>query len=73
LENEGLEFSDAFCVLSGGQIYREPEPDIKTGDWKYAIEGLEPGGKWLAVVFCFKRTATALLITVFSVTSRSGR
>jgi hypothetical protein len=71
LENEGLEFADAFCVLKAGQVYREPEPDIKTGDWKYTIEGPEPGGMRLAIVFCFKRIATALLITVFSVSSRS--
>jgi len=45
LENEGLEFADASCVLKGGQIYREPEHDIKTGEWKYTIEGPGPGGK----------------------------
>ena len=67
LENEGLQFADAFSVLKGGQIYHEPEHDIRTGEWKYTIEGPEPGGKWLAIVFCFKRTATALLVTVFSV------
>ncbi len=73
LENESLELADALCVLKVGQIYREPELDIKTGDWKYTLEGPEPGGKRLAIVFCFKRSTTALLITVFSVSPRSGQ
>ena len=71
LLNEGLDFLDALCVLKGGQIHNEPEPDIRTGEWKYTVEGPEPGGKWLAIVFCFKRVETVLLITVFSVKARS--
>lgn len=71
LANEALDFLDAACVLKGGQIYNEPEPDIRTGEWKYTIEGPEPGGRWLAIVFCFKHSVTAFLITVFSVRARS--
>jgi hypothetical protein len=71
LFNEGLDLLDALCVLKGGQIYNEPEPDVRTREWKYTVEGSEPGGRWLAIVFCFKRTETVLLITVFSVKARS--
>jgi hypothetical protein len=67
LANEALEIADAFTVLRKGCILNEPEPDIKSGEWKYRIEGNEPGGKWLAIVFCFKPQDTAFLITVFSV------
>lgn len=67
LAAEGLIFPDALRVLKTGQIYNEPEPDSKTGEWKYRIEGREVDGKWLAIVFCFKATDTAFLITVFSV------
>ena len=70
LANEGLFFSDALRVLKTGQIYDEPEPDPKTGDWKYRVEGREVDGKWLAIVFCFKAVDTAFLITVFSVKTR---
>ena len=44
---------------------------LKTGEWKYRVEGHEPDGKWLAIVFCFKKVKRAFLITVFSVESRS--
>ena len=64
---------DAWKVLREGCIYDPPEEDLKTGDWKYRIEGYEPDGKWLAIVFCFKRVDVALLITVFSVKSRQRR
>ncbi|HWZ55059.1 MAG TPA: DUF4258 domain-containing protein [Verrucomicrobiae bacterium] len=70
LANEGLFFADALRVLKTGQIYDEPEPDPKTGDWKYRVEGREVDGKWLAIVFCFKAVDTAFLITVFSVKTR---
>lgn len=70
LVNEGLTFEDAWMVLTMGQIYRPPEHDIKTGEWKYSIEGYESGGKWLVVVFSFKTIARAFLITIFSVEER---
>jgi hypothetical protein len=54
-------------VLRTGQIYAEPERDVATGEWKYRIEGREPGGLWLAIVFSFKRSDRAYLITAFSV------
>jgi hypothetical protein len=67
LANEGLIFPDAQGVLEAGQISDEPEPDIKTGEWKYRIEGREPDGKRLAIVFCFKGADSAFLITIFSI------
>jgi len=56
-------------VLKNGRIYDEPEQDIKTGDWKYRIEGKEVDGRTLKIVFCFKDFGgvdTAYLITVFA-------
>jgi hypothetical protein len=49
LANESVTFEDAWIVLRSGSIYDEPEQDIKTGDWKYRIEGYEPEGKWMAI------------------------
>ena len=66
LANEGLDIFDAYNVLRMGIILHEPEPDIRSGDWKYRIEGTDLEGKPLAVVFCFKDEATGFLITVFS-------
>lgn len=66
LANEQLSLMDAIHVLRGGCIYAEPELDGATGDWKYRIEGEEPDGKWLKIVFCFKSETRAVLITVFS-------
>jgi len=67
LAQEGLTFEDAWMVLTKGQICKPPEPDIKTGEWKYSVEGYESGGKWLVIVFSFKTIARAFLITIFSV------
>jgi hypothetical protein len=72
LEREGLTIPDAWAVLRNGKIYDPPEHDIKTREWKYKIEGPEPDGKWLAIVFSFKAIDTAFLITVFSVEARRG-
>src|SRR5580658_1803047 len=67
LENEVLDILDAHRVLRTGRIFQEPEPDIRSGDWKYRMEGTDLEGKPLAVVFCFKDAATGFLITVFSI------
>ena len=67
LAKEGLIFPDALRALKSGQIYQEPEPDPKTGEWKYRVEGREVDSKWLAIVFCFRATDTAFLITVFPI------
>lgn len=71
LADEEVELVDAWGVLREGQIYDPPEQDLKTGDWKYRIEDHEPGGKWLAIIFCLKQLDEAFLVTVFSVKARS--
>ena len=68
--DEGLEIGDALGILNRGQVYDEPEQDIKTGDCKYRIEDETPGGKRCAIVFCFKSRDDAFLITVFAVGRR---
>lgn len=68
LANDCLDMSDATYVLKHGHILREPEPDIKTGEWKYRIEGTTTESKRLAVVFCFKALDTCFCITVFTLT-----
>ena len=65
LAKEQLEITDAQRVLKHGHIYTEPEPDIKTGEWKYRIEGLTVDSHELRIVFCFKAIDMCLLITVF--------
>jgi hypothetical protein len=67
LANEELSFEDAWIVLRRGQILEPPEADIKTGDLKFRVEGYEPGGKCLVIVFSFKTIARAFLITIFSI------
>lgn len=70
LEEENLTFPDCLHVLRYGNLCDSPEQDVKTGAWKYRIEGQEPDGKWIAVIFCFKRINRAFLITVFSIRGR---
>jgi uncharacterized DUF497 family protein len=73
LANEGIPFEDAVAVLRSGLIYDPPEENMKTGEYKYRIEGHEPGGKWMVIVFSFKTIERASLITIFSVQSRRRR
>lgn len=70
LENEELTIPNAWHVLRSGNITESPEQDIKTREWKYRIEGHEPDGKWVVIVFCFKTIEHVCLITIFSVESR---
>jgi len=73
LAKERVSFTGAWWVLRRGRIFDPPEQDIKTGEWKYRIEGHEPGGKWLVVVFSFKTVERAFLITVFSIEARGKK
>ncbi len=70
LANERINLQDAWIVLRYGHIYDAPEKDIKTGEWKYRLEGPEPGGRWIVIVVSFKTVDRAFLITVFSVKQR---
>ncbi len=70
LDKENLTFPDALYVLQHGNITDPADQDIKTREWKYTIEGQEPDGKWIAIVFCFKAINRAFLITVFSIRGR---
>lgn len=70
LVEDRLTLTEAYHVLRTGTVFDPPEQDIKTGEWKYRVEGTEPDGKWLVIVFCFKRVDTALLITIWSLQHR---
>ena len=70
LEREDLTFPDALHVLRYGNITDPADQDIRTREWKYTIEGQEPDGKWIAIVFSFKEINRAYLITVFSIRGR---
>lgn len=68
LANDGLTTVDVLTVCRSGAIFMSPERDIRTGDWKYRIEGLTSDRRNVAVAFTF-RPAQAVLITVFERTS----
>jgi hypothetical protein len=70
LVKEAVSMVDAWAVLKSGRIYNPPEFHLGSGEWNYRMEGHEPGGKWLAIVFSFKAVDTTFLITVFSVESK---
>jgi hypothetical protein len=70
LAKEDLTIPAAWHVLKKGTIYKPPELHPKTMEWTYHVEGQEPDGKWLEIVFCFQTIETAKLITVFSVGAR---
>ena len=70
LANEKLSMLDARYVIRHGHVLNEPEFHVGKQEWNYRIEGHEPDGKWLAIVFSFKAKDDAVLITVFSIKSR---
>jgi hypothetical protein len=67
---ERLNIEDAWIVMRSGTVYEPPELDIRSGEWKWKVEGYEPGGKWLVIVFSFKPIARTFLITVYSVDNK---
>jgi hypothetical protein len=73
LAKEELSYEDAWGVLRRGRIFDPPEQDIRTGEWKYRIEGREAGGRWVAIIFSFKTFELAFLIPVFSIEARGKK
>ena len=73
LAAEGLGIEDAYGVLRHGRIYDEPEFAIKHGNWRYKVEGHEPDGQWLCIVFAIEEVDSVFLITVNSVNHRRKR
>ena len=65
LANDDLSTEDVLIVCKSGAIIMEPEKDIKTGDWKYRIEGLTAERRQVSVVFTFRSELT-VMITVFA-------
>jgi Domain of unknown function (DUF4258) len=65
LENDGLTTEDAFTVCGSGTIFNAPEFHMKSGDWKYRIEGYTADHDRLAVIFTIKPQGLAVFITVF--------
>lgn len=67
LEFLGVSMVEARYILQHGVIWNEPEFDLRHRQWNYRIEGTEPDGQHLAVVFAFVEESSSLLITIFSV------
>ena len=70
LADENLCIEDVRLILRKGVIFSEPEQDIRSGEWKYTMEGTEPDGQWIKVVFSFKSSEIAFLITILSAWTR---
>lgn len=68
LANDDLTMEDVLVVCRSGAIVRVPETDIRTGEWKYRIEGSTAEHRQIAVVFCIRPGAT-VFITVFERTT----
>jgi hypothetical protein len=64
LAKDDLTMADVLVVCRSGAIVMSPERDIRTGDWKYRIEGFTTERRQVAVVFSLGREA-ATFITVF--------
>jgi hypothetical protein len=69
LEILGMSMVEALYILRHGLIFNEPEFDVRYQQWNYRIEGTEPDGEHLAIVFSFIEASSGLLITIFSIES----
>ncbi len=67
LAKEDLTLLDAYHVLRTGNVFNEPVLDVRRQEWNYRMEGAEPDGKHLAIVFCFEYQNRGFLITLFSI------
>ena len=62
---DGLTTEDVLTVCRSGVVFMAPEKDIKTGDWKYRIEGSTADHDYVALVFTLKPEHKAVFITAF--------
>lgn len=65
LASDGLTMEDVLAVCHSGVILMAPEKDIKTGDWKYRIEGYTADQEDVALIFTLKPERKAVFITAF--------
>lgn len=74
LADEGdVTIPDVWHVLRTGRVFEPAEPDIKTGEWKYKIEGQTPEREWIAVIFCPKSADRINLVTIFRIEGGKGQ
>jgi hypothetical protein len=70
LRDEKMKFWQVHPVLTSGIVYKEPEFDVRHGDWKYVVEGRATSGEWMNIVFCFETIEDVFLVTIFRVEGR---
>jgi hypothetical protein len=70
LGDEPFTFADCISVIEVGHIFDPAEWDDEHQEWKYRLEGFEPDGKWVNIIFSLPRKGLAKLITVFSTKPR---
>jgi molybdenum cofactor biosynthesis enzyme len=64
LTNDDLVMGDVLAVCRSGAVIRAAEPDLRTGEWIYRIEGRTADAHRIAVVFKFEGER-AVFITVW--------
>jgi len=64
LAKDDLVMGDVLTACRSGAVLCAPEPDLRTGEWIYRIEGRTADGFVVAVVFKFEGER-AVLITVW--------
>jgi hypothetical protein len=67
LEELSMSMVEVLYILRHGLILNEPEFELRYREWNYRIEGTEPEGQHLAIVFTFIEEVSGLLITIFSI------
>ena len=59
-----VEMTDILCVLKNGKILKPPEPNIKTGNLRWRVEGSTIDNKFLKIVVEIEDNGI-VVVTVF--------
>lgn len=63
MKERNFDMNDVISVKDTGIIEKDPERDIKTGEWKYNIRGEDTEGQPLEIVFSILGDRKVKLIT----------
>jgi len=66
LAAKGLSIGDAHHVLSHGVVFEEPHHDVHFQQWRYRVEGTEPDGQYLSIIFAFEGAEDGVLLSLYS-------
>ena len=63
MQEKNFDMNDVIHLKGKGSIFKEPERDKTSGEWKYIIEGRDVEGKPLSILFNVLDNGRVKLVT----------